>query len=157
MATDKTAEFAELPEEISDEELKKLKDAKEEADKQTKEEIKLAEDVRTGKTTVEDKFDEKGRTKYTPETQPRDAKGKYRKVLARLKQDLGVAGLSRALKKVEEAENLDFEGDYASSARASSELLSMIDRLDTKALNPQALENVRLTAAELGKTIANLP
>lgn len=157
MATDKTAEFAELPEEISDEELKKLKDAKEEADKQTEEEIKLAEDVRTGKTTVEDKFDEKGRTKYTPETQPRDAKGKYRKVLARLKQDLGVAGLSRALKKVEEAENLDFAGDYASSARASSELLSMIDRLDTKALNPQALENVRLTAAELGKTIANLP
>jgi hypothetical protein len=33
----------------------------------------------------------------------------------------------------------------------------MIDRLDSGALNARALENVRLTAAELGKTIANLP
>ena len=33
----------------------------------------------------------------------------------------------------------------------------MIDRIDTKALNPESLENVRLSAAELGKTIANLP
>jgi hypothetical protein len=33
----------------------------------------------------------------------------------------------------------------------------MIDRLDAGALNAEALENVRLTAAELGKTISNLP
>jgi len=121
------------------------------------EEVKQAEDVRTGKTTAEDKFDEDGRTKFTPKTQPRDAKGKYRKVLARLKQNLGVAGLQKALLKVQEAENLEFSGNYTKSAAASSELLDMIDRLDTNALNPEALENVRLTAAELGKTIANLP
>jgi len=77
--------------------------------------------------------------------------------LARLKQNLGVAGLQKALLKVQEAENLEFSGNYTKSAAASSELLDMIDRLDTKALNPEALENVRLTAAELGKTIANLP
>jgi hypothetical protein len=152
----KLTEFAEA-EEISDEDLEELKEIKAEADKQTEEEIQQAEDVRTGKTTAEDKFDETGRTKFTPATQPRDAKGKYRKVLARLKQDLGVAGLQRALTKVQEAENLEFSGNYTKSAAASSELLDMIDRLDTKALNPEALENVRLTAAELGKTIANLP
>ena len=155
-ANARLAEFAE-GEEISDADLKKLKDAKTEADKQTEEEIQQAEDVRTGKTTAEDKFDETGRTKFTPATQPRDAKGKYRKVLARLKQNLGVAGLQRALTKVQEAENLEFSGNYTKSAAASSELLDMIDRLDSKALNPEALENVRLTAAELGKTIANLP
>jgi hypothetical protein len=33
----------------------------------------------------------------------------------------------------------------------------MIDRLDAKALNPQALENVRATAKELGTVISNLP
>ena len=143
-------------EEISDTELKKLKEAKEEADKQTEEEIKAAEEVEKAKSAPI--RDEEGRVKYiSGVNQPRDAKGKYRKVLARLKQDLGVAGLSRALKKVEDAENLDFAGDYAASAAASSELLGMIDRLDAQALNPEALENVRLTAAELGKTIANLP
>lgn len=143
-------------EEISDSDLKKLKEAKKEADKQTEEEIADAEKVSKGEAPVE--RDEDGRPKYVSGVnQPRDAKGKYRTVLARLKQNLGVAGLSKALKKVEDAENLDFAGDYAASAAASSELLGMIDRLDTKALNPKALENVRLTAAELGKTISNLP
>jgi hypothetical protein len=156
MSTEKTAEFAE-DDEITDEELEELRRAKAEADKQTEEEIDQAEKVRTGKTTVEDKFDEDGRIKYTPTTQPRDAKGKYRKVLARLKQDLGVAGLQKALAKAQDAENLDFAGNYTDSAKASQELLGMIDRLDAKALNPRALENVRATAAELGKTIANLP
>ena len=158
-ASGAVTEFAEVAEEeISEEDLKKLRDAKEEADKQTEEEIQRAEDIADGKTTVVDKYDDEGRAKYTSGVnQPRDAKGKYRKVLARLKQDLGVAGLSRALQKVEDAENLDFAGDYAASAAASDELLGMIDRLDSKALNPEALENVKGTAAELGKVISNLP
>ncbi len=144
-------------EEISEEELEELRKIKEEADKQTQEEIDAAREVKANRGNLPDR-DEDGRIKYeSGVNQPRDAKGKYRKVLARLKQDLGVAGLSRALQKVEEAENLDFAGDYAASAAASGDLLGLIDRLDTKALNPRALENVRLTAAELGKTIANLP
>lgn len=150
-------EFAEAPVEISEADLKKLEEAKAEADKQTEEEIKLAEDIKAGKTTAKEVYDAEGRSKYTPKTQPRDAKGKYRKVLARLKQNLGVAGLQKALEKVEQAENLEFAGDYVNSAKASQDLLGMIDRLDTQALNPKSLENVRLTAAELGKTIANLP
>ncbi len=145
-------------EEISDADLEELREAKKEAEKQTEEEIARAEDVKAGRTTVEDTYDENGRQKYVSGVnQPRDAKGKYRTVLARLKQDLGVAGLAKALEKAEAAENLDFAGDYAASVSASSELLGMIDRLDAGALNAQALENVRLTAAELGKTIANLP
>ncbi len=144
-------------EEISDADLEKLVEAKTEAEKQTAEEIKIAEDIAAGKTTVEDKYDEDGRAKYTPKTQPRDARGKYRKVLARLKQDLGVAGLQKALTKAEEAENLDFAGNYSKSAGASAELLDMIDRLDTGALNPQALENVQNSARELGRVISNLP
>jgi hypothetical protein len=144
-------------EEISEEELKKLRDVKEEADKETEAEIEAAKDVKANRGDLPTR-DEEGRSKFiSGVNQPRDARGKYRKVLARLKQNLGVAGLSRALQKVEEAENLDFAGDYAASAEASDDLLGLIDRLDTKALNPRALENVRLTAAELGKTMANLP
>lgn len=151
------ATFADAPKEISDADLKKLKEVKAEADKQTEEEIKIAEDIKSGKTTAKKIYDEEGRSKYTPKTQPRDARGKYRKVLARLKQNLGVAGLQDALKKAEEAENLEFAGNYTESAKASQELLDTVDRLDTKALNPEALENVRLSTAQLGKTIANLP
>ena len=151
-----SSEFAPV-EEIEDTDLEKLIDAKTEADKQTEEEIKIAEDIAAGKTTAEDQYDEDGRVKYTPSTQPRDARGKYRKVLARLRQDLGVAGLQKALTKVEEAENLDFAGNYAKSAGASAELLDMIDRLDTGALNAKALENVQNSARELGRVISNLP
>jgi len=152
-----SSEFATPESEIEDEDLKQLIDAKAEADKQTEEEIKIAEDIAAGKTTAEDKYDEDGRVKYTPATQPRDARGKYRKVLARLRQDLGVAGLQKALAKAEEAENLDFAGNYAKSAGASAELLDMIDRLDSGALNAKSLENVQNSARELGRVISNLP
>lgn len=148
------------PEEISDADLKKLKIAKAEADKQTQDEIARAKAISEGKPIPDeqDTYNKDGRTaKYTPKTQPRDAKGKYRKVLARLKQNLGVAGLQKALLKVQSAENLEFAGNYEESAKASQELLGMIDRLDTKALNPKSLENVKATAAELGKVISNLP
>ncbi len=97
------------------------------------------------------------RAKYTPKTQPRDAKGKFRLVLARLKLDLGDSGADAALNKIEEAENLDNAGNYAGAAKAAGDLLGIIDRLDAKALNPESLENVRTSAGELGKVIANLP
>jgi hypothetical protein len=97
------------------------------------------------------------RAKYTPKTQPRDAEGKFRQVLARLKLDLGDSGADAALKKIEQAENLDNAGNYAGAAKAAGDLLNIIDRLDSGALNAEALENVRSSAGELGKVIANLP
>lgn len=95
--------------------------------------------------------------KYTAETQPRDARGKFRQVLARLKDNVGESGLQNVVEKIEEAENLDQAGNYTQASRSATELLGLIDRIDTGALNPQALENVRSTAGELGKVIANLP
>lgn len=100
---------------------------------------------------------EASRPKFTPDTQPRDTAGKFRQVLARIKLDAGESGLDRVLEKVEETENLDNTGDYAGSAKAAGDLISIIDRLDKKALNPDALENIKNSAGELGKVIANLP
>jgi hypothetical protein len=100
---------------------------------------------------------EEARGKYTPKTQPRDAQGKFRQVLARIKQDSGVSGLERVLQKVQEAENFDSTGDYAGAAKAATDLIGIVDRLDSGALNAEALENVRNSAGELGKVIANLP
>lgn len=89
--------------------------------------------------------------------QPRDIKGRFRQVLARLKQDLGVSGLQDVVKKVEEAENLEFSGNYTKAAAAAKDLISIIDRLDSGALNAEALENIRSTTRELGSIMANLP
>ena len=98
-----------------------------------------------------------GKGRYTPETQPRDDSGRFRRVLARLKQDIGDSGLTNIIEKIEEAENNENAGDYERASSSANELIDMIDRIDTGALNPEALENVRSTAAELGKVIANLP
>ena len=118
----------------------------------TDEEVKIVEDELKAK-----KASEAEKSKYTPKTQPRDASGKFRQVLARLKVNLGTAGSDAALKKIEETENLDNAGNYAGAAKAAGDLLSIVDRLDTQALNPDSLENIRTSAGELGKVIANLP
>jgi hypothetical protein len=115
------------------------------------------EEIEAVKAESRNRNVEDDRPKFTPETQPRDASGKFRKVLARLKADLGEAGLARVIEKVEEAENLDNAGDYERSAQAADDLIGIIDRLDAKALNPDSIENIRNSAAELGKVIANLP
>lgn len=89
--------------------------------------------------------------------QPRDVRGKFRTVLARLKQDLGTSGLQGVMDKVQEAENLDYAGNYTEAVNAAAELLSIIDRLDAGGLNPESLENVRSSARALGQVISNLP
>ena len=142
--------------EISDEDLKLLEESKAEADKERQDAIDLVEAQKSGESVV-DTYGPDGRLKYTPKTQPRDARGKFRKVLARLKQDLGVAGLQRALVKVQTAEDMEFAGNYAGAAAAAGDLINTIDRLDTGALDATKLENVRNTAADLGRVIANLP
>ena len=95
--------------------------------------------------------------KYTPETQPRDEKGKFRLVLARIKKDLGTSGSEEAIKKIEEVEGLDDAGNYMEAARAAGDLISIVDRIDTGALDSTSLENVRSSARALGEVIANLP
>ena len=122
-----------------------------------KEEAKAREEGRATDGEAPPERDADGRIKYTAETQPRDATGKFRTVLARIKQDLGTSGLQNVLDKVREAENFDSTGDYAGAAKAATDLIGIIDRLDSGALNAESLENVRNSAGELGKVIANLP
>ena len=100
---------------------------------------------------------DQNRPKYTPKTQPRDTKGKFRDVLARLKVNLGVAGSQGAMDKIQEVENLDNVGNYIGASKAATDLLDIINRLDSGALNKDSLENIRTSSGELGKVIANLP
>jgi hypothetical protein len=89
--------------------------------------------------------------------QPRDQKGKFREVLARLKQDLGDSGLQGVMDKIEEADSLVNAGNYEQAAAASADLISLISRLDSGALDATSLENVRIAAQLLGTVISNLP
>lgn len=95
--------------------------------------------------------------KYTAKTQPRDAQGKFRNVLARLKQDLGDASLDEVADKVAQVENLDNAGDYSAAAAGAQEVIDVVSRIDTEALNPESLESVRMGASALADAIANLP
>lgn len=98
------------------------------------------------------------RKKYTPETQPRDAHGKFRQVLARLKVDLGSArAMQDVVEKVEEAENLDDAGDYAEAAKSAVDVIEIVDRIDEGGINPENVVGVREGARALGSAIANLP
>lgn len=142
---------------FADKATEDLKDLTPEEIEVLKQEAKSREDGGVTPGEAPPQRDADGRIKYTAETQPRDATGKFRTVLARIKQDLGTSGLQNVLDKVEEAENFDSTGDYAGAAKAATELLGIIDRLDSGALNAESLENVRNSAGELGKVIANLP
>lgn len=101
--------------------------------------------------------DEFGRIKFTAKTQPRDARGRFRDVLARLKSNLGTSGSQDVVAKIKAAENLDNTGNYAGAVEAVADLINTIDRLDTGALNKESLENITRTTTDLGKVIANLP
>lgn len=97
-------------------------------------------------------------SKYTPETQPRDASGKFRKVLARLKLDLGSdRNMQEAVEKIEEAEGYALGGDYVAAADAATDVITLVDKIDDGALNPDAITNVRESSRALGSAIANLP
>ena len=93
----------------------------------------------------------------TFETQPRDSKGKFRQVLAVLKDNLGAAGLDNEYKLAEKVQLLSDAGHYVASAKAASQLLDTVGRMETGALNRDSLENIKLAAGQLGAAVANSP
>jgi hypothetical protein len=90
-------------------------------------------------------------------TQPRDSSGKFRKVLALIKENLGTSGNQGVLNELEKTQQFENVGDYTKAANSAVDLIDTIDRLDSGALNAKSLENVRLATQDLGKVIANLP
>lgn len=95
--------------------------------------------------------------KYTPDTQPRDATGKFRRVLARLKTNLGDAATEQLAKELEEAESAGAIGDYAKAKEHASEVVKLVDDVDQGKLKGSAAEAVRTGAEDLGKLLAYLP
>lgn len=87
--------------------------------------------------------------------QPRDSRGMFRTVLARLADDLAGSGLIDEAKKAKEAEGLEAAGDFEAAEKAAKDLMATLDRLDSGALDAKDLENIRTTARQMGSAIAN--
>lgn len=94
--------------------------------------------------------------KYKPGYQPRDYNGRFKQVLARLKDNLGTESNQDIVDDIVETDKIPL-GDYVQSVRSGLDLRSRLDRIDTKALNPEAVSNVREAARDLGKALSNLP
>ena len=96
--------------------------------------------------------------KFTPgKNQPRDYTGRFRDVLARLNDNLGVGGNQAVVDQIKETDQASLVGNYQDAARSATDLLDILDRLDDNALNAVSVDNVRLAAKELGEVITNLP
>lgn len=100
---------------------------------------------------------EKNVAKYTPETQPRDVNGRFRKILARLKSNLGEEATSELAKSIEATEAAQIAGNYEEMRSNSQDLIKMIDSVQDGELPQGTTKNLRRGAADLGRILAYLP
>ena len=96
-------------------------------------------------------------SKFTPETQPRDPNGKFRKILARLKNNLGEKATEELAKGIEKAEAAQIAGNYEEMKKAGGDVIKMIGDIKEGDLPKGATKNLRRGAENLGKVMAYLP
>jgi hypothetical protein len=95
---------------------------------------------------------------FKPENHPRDASGRFRKVLFRLKNDLeDKTGTKNAIDKIEEAEDAQAKGEDIKAREAAEEVIKLVDDLADITTNADDQEMLRMGAKELGKVMAYLP
>lgn len=111
---------------------------------------------RVAKNESEKKVDD-NRSKYTAKTQPRDPDGKFRRILARLKLNLGGDSTAELAKKIESAEAAQIAGNYALMHEAGSDIVKMIDGIDSGSIQKGLANNLRRGATDLGRVMAYLP
>jgi carboxylesterase type B len=100
---------------------------------------------------------EANRNKFTPDTQPRNNDGKFRKILARLKTNLGGEATEQLAKKIESAEAAQIAGNYEEARKNGIELIKMIDNISDGSMPKGVTKNLRQGASDLGKVLAYLP
>jgi hypothetical protein len=99
----------------------------------------------------------RGRSPFSADNQPRSSDGRFRKVLARLKYDLGDTELQGIVEEIKRAESANDVGDIGKATEAGKNVVKMVDNIESGVLDPESIANVRNGAAELGKVLAHLP
>lgn len=100
---------------------------------------------------------EEDRTKFTAKTQPRDPDGRFKKILARLKGNLGEAGTEQVAAKIQEAEAAQIAGNYAEMREHGNSLIDLIENIEEGSLRKGTAKNLRIGASDLSTAIAYLP
>lgn len=95
--------------------------------------------------------------RYTPQTQPRNIDGRFRKILARLKTNLGSEATEELAKKIEQTEAAQVAGNYDLMRQSGGELVKMIDDIQDGDLSKGLTQNLRRGSKSLGKILAYLP
>lgn len=103
------------------------------------------------------KAEENARTKYNPRTQPREWDGKFRKILARLKTNLGEKSTEGLAKQIEATEQAQIAGNYELMSKNSKDLMKMLNSIKDGELPKGATKNLRQGASDLGRILAYLP
>lgn len=99
----------------------------------------------------------RARRRFTARTQPRQHDGRFRKILARLKENLGESELEQINDEINKAEKASVAGDYVSASKAAREVIHLVDDIETGRLEPEIEKNLRQGTADLGRVLAYLP
>jgi hypothetical protein len=94
--------------------------------------------------------------KYTPKTQPRNEDGKFRLILARLRDGAGVSGNQEIIEKIKQAMGLNV-GDYKAASLAYSDLFNTLSKIDSNSMDPGTRGTLRRASLDLASAVANLP
>lgn len=100
---------------------------------------------------------EENRSKYNAKTQPRDFNGRFKKILARLKMNLGNKATEEVAKQIESTEAAQIAGNYEQMKNHSTDLIKMLNDVDEGSLAKGTVKNLRRGATDLGKVMAYLP
>ena len=111
----------------------------------------------SAKNASKERVDQQGRIKYTAATQPRNTDGKFRKILAQLKLNLGEEGTSELAKQIEATEAAQIAGNYQGVRDNSQTLIKMINSVKDGELPKGTTNNLRAGAQALGRVLAYLP
>lgn len=92
-------------------------------------------------------------SKYTPDTQPRDEKGEFREVLARLKGDLHLAGLHGVAADVKHAEDLHDAGRHEEAIKAGQAILEKVKATQESVKKKDSLDRLKDSTEKLDKSL----
>jgi len=116
--------------------------------------IKQEADVKSEELKEKAEAEKEREHKYTPDTQPRDNKGEYRRVLARLKGDLHLAGLHGVAADAKHIEDLHDGGRHEEALKASKDLLNKVDILKKNVKKEGSLKRLNSSSKDLDDALS---
>ena len=95
---------------------------------------------------------------WDPTNHPRDERGRFRDVIARLKDDLaGETGTGEAIAQLDVAADAERRGDVNAAQSAATNVLDLIDKIENNTVDAGASKTLREGYTDLAEAIANLP